>query len=48
MRFSGAATEDELINVIRIQVRDEKGEIVGEYISDIKKSVLSGVYSCFY
>ncbi len=40
MTFSGTATEDVLINVIRIQVRNEKGEIVGEYISDIKKSVL--------
>ena len=48
MTFSGTATEDVLTNVMRIQVRNEKGEIVGEYISDIKKSVLSGVYSCFY
>ena len=38
MTFSGTATEDVLTNVIRIQVRNEKGEIVGEYISDIKKS----------
>ena len=34
MTFSGAATEDELINVIRIQVRDEKGEIAIEYRVD--------------
>ena len=39
MTFSGTATEDVLINVIRIQVRNEKGEIVGEYIANSSRLV---------